>query len=86
MAYKLIESRLAACAHIQEGIHSVYRWQGKICEEQEILLSAKTITDKWEQISSFITLHHPYDLPEVIAYTPEQYDEQYSQWVQAEVK
>jgi periplasmic divalent cation tolerance protein len=86
MAYLLIESRLAACVQIQEGIHSIYRWEGKMCNENEVLLSAKTIADKWMDISNFIKSHHPYDLPEVIAYVPEKYEAQYGKWVESEVK
>ncbi len=86
MAYQLIETRLAACIQIQEGMHSIYRWDGKICEENEVLLSAKTVTEKWADISNFIKSHHPYDLPEVIAYSPKKYEAQYGMWVQAEVK
>lgn len=86
MAHQLIEARLAACIQIQEGTHSIYRWDGKICEENEVLLSAKTVAEKWMDISNFIKGHHPYDLPEVIAYIPEKYEAQYGKWVQAEVK
>lgn len=86
MAHQLIEDRLAACVQIQEGVHSIYRWEGKICEANEVLLSAKTVADKWVDVSNFITSHHPYDLPEVIAYAPEKYEALYGKWVQAEVK
>ena len=86
MAYQLIEGRLAACVQIQEGLHSIYRWDSKICEGKEVLLSAKTIADQWTDISNFIKSHHPYDLPELIAYTPEKYEEHYGKWVEAEVK
>ena len=86
MAHQLIESRLVACVQVQEGVHSIYRWKGKICEGNEVLLSAKTVADKWMNISSFIKNHHPYDLPEVIAYAPEKYEALYGKWVQAEVK
>ena len=86
MARQLIENRLAACVQILEGMHSVYRWQGKVCEGIEVLLSAKTVEDEWVEISNFIKSHHPYDLPEVIAYAPEKYEAQYGQWVEAEVK
>jgi periplasmic divalent cation tolerance protein len=86
MARQLLENRLAACVQIQEGIHSIYRWEGKICEEREVLLSAKTVVGSWAEISSFIKSHHPYDLPEVLAFMPEKYEEQYGKWVQAEVK
>jgi periplasmic divalent cation tolerance protein len=86
MARQLLENHLAACVQIQEGIHSIYRWEGKICEEMEVLLSAKTVTGGWSAISSFIKSHHPYELPEVLAFIPEKYEEQYGRWVQAEVK
>ena len=86
MAHELIDSRLAACVQIQEGVYSIYRWDGKICEENEVLLSAKTVADKWADISDFIKRHHPYDLPELVAYAPEKYEEQYGKWAQAEVK
>lgn len=86
MAHLLIEGHQAACAQIQEGVHSIYRWEGKICEASEVLLSAKTVADKWVDISNFIKSHHPYDLPEVIAYVPEKYEAQYGKWVVSEVK
>lgn len=86
MAHLLIENRLAACVQLQEGIHSIYRWDGKVCDEKEVLLSAKTVADKWIEISQFIKSHHPYDLPEVLGFHPEKYEEQYGKWVQAEVK
>ncbi|QWD85389.1 divalent-cation tolerance protein CutA [Polynucleobacter asymbioticus] len=86
MAHQLIERSLAACVQIQEGVHSVYRWDGKVCEGHEVLLSAKTVADKWVDISHFIKSHHPYDLPELIAYAPEKYEAQYGKWVQAELK
>ena len=86
MAHQLIKGRLAACVQIQESVHSIYRWDGEICEGKEVLMSAKTIADKWIDISSFIKSHHPYDLPEVIAYAPEKYEAHYGKWVEAEVK
>ena len=85
LAKALVESHLAACVQMNEGIYSIYRWEGVVCEEQEILLSAKTMSDQWEEICAFIKESHPYDLPEILAFSPEQYDQQYGEWVQAEV-
>ncbi len=85
LANSLLEARLAACVQIQQGVTSLYRWEGKLCEEQEILLSAKTTNAKWHDISVFIQSTHPYDLPEILAFTPKQYEEQYGKWVQSEV-
>jgi len=85
LAKSLVEAHLAACVQIIEGLYSVYRWEGKICEEQEVLLSAKTMAHQWEEVCAFIKASHPYDLPEILAFSPEQYDQQYAQWVSSEV-
>ena len=86
IARQLVENRLAACVQIQKGVNSIYRWDGKICEENEVLLSAKTSRALWEEIRGFIQNNHPYDLPEIIAFTPADYEQQYGQWVEAEIK
>ena len=85
LAKDLIESHLAACVQLQEGIQSFYRWEGRICEEQEVLLSAKTMESKWVEISALIQDKHPYDLPEILAFSPEHYEHQYGKWVESEV-
>jgi periplasmic divalent cation tolerance protein len=85
LARTLVEENLAACVQLTEGIQSIYRWEDKICEEHEVLLSAKTTEAKWLEIAAFIRSTHPYDLPEILAFTPAQYEEQYGKWVQSEV-
>ena len=85
LARPLVEQYLAACVQLTEGIQSIYRWEGKVCEEREVLLSAKTTESKWLEISAFIKNAHPYDLPEILAFSPEQYEEQYGKWVESEV-
>ena len=38
----LVEERLAACANILGAIQSVYWWEGKVCEGEEVALVLKT--------------------------------------------
>ena len=85
MAHILMEQNLAACVQLMKGVQSIYRWEGKVCVESEVLLSAKTTSNHWSTISSFIQKNHPYDLPEILAFTPEQYSQQYGAWVSSEV-
>ena len=85
LAHGLVEKNLAACVQLTDGIQSIYRWEGKICEEHEVLLSAKTTESMWIEISTFIQKAHPYDLPEILAFSPEQYEKQYGKWVESEV-
>jgi periplasmic divalent cation tolerance protein len=84
MAQKLLAARLAACVQIHDPIYSLYRWEGEIREESEVLLSAKTDADKWDKISTFIKTHHPYELPELTGMTATEYDIAYGEWVRAE--
>ena len=86
IARQLVENRLAACVQIQQGLYSIYRWDGKICEENEVLLSAKTTAANWEEIRTFIHNNHPYDLPEIMAFTPINYEQQYGKWIEAELE
>jgi periplasmic divalent cation tolerance protein len=43
------------------------------------------MSHQWEEVCAFIKESHPYDLPEILAFSPEQYDQQYGQWVKSEV-
>ena len=85
LARALVEQNLAACVQLTEGIQSIYRWEGRLCVEQEVLLSAKTTESKWHEISAFIQGSHNYDLPEILAFSPEHYEMQYGKWVESEV-
>ena len=82
----LIYDGLAACVQMQEGLYSIYRWEGKVCEDREVLFSAKTTIDLWPKIHEYIQKNHPYDLPEIIAITPSEYDQAYGKWVNLEVQ
>jgi periplasmic divalent cation tolerance protein len=84
LAKRLIDSHLAACVQIQTGVQSIYRWEGRICEEQEAVLVAKTTAAQWPAISAFIKQNHPYDVPEIIAQPITHSDTDYARWVIAE--
>lgn len=84
LAKRLVDSHLAACVQIQTGVQSIYRWEGRICEEQEVVLVAKTTAAQWPAISAFIKQNHPYDVPEIIAQPLTHGDTDYARWVIAE--
>jgi len=67
LARPLVEERLVACVNIVPGLTSIYRWEGKVCEDGESLLVMKTRAALMEQLSARIVELHPYDVPEVIA-------------------
>jgi periplasmic divalent cation tolerance protein len=67
LADMLVGAHLAACVQILPEMESVYRWQGKIERQPEILLLAKTTKDKFEEIEREVRALHSYETPEIIA-------------------
>lgn len=66
LACELVEQKLAACVNILPGAHSIYEWEGKLCEAQECLLIIKTPSDKVQALSAALESLHPYDCPELL--------------------
>src|SRR5689334_23653098 len=50
LAEMLVGAHLAACVQILPEMESVYRWQGKIERQSEILLLAKTTREKFAEL------------------------------------
>lgn len=67
LAGHLVEARLAACASILAPCRSVYRWNGKIEDAEEVPLLIKTTAGRYPALEAAIRAHHPYELPEIVA-------------------
>jgi periplasmic divalent cation tolerance protein len=67
LADLLIGAHLAACVQILPEMESVYRWEGKIERQSEILLLAKTTTAKLADLEREVRALHSYETPEIIA-------------------
>lgn len=63
----LVEEKLAFCVNALPAIKSTYFWEGKLCEDDEILLIIKTRADKFDALETWVRKNHSYDVPEVIA-------------------
>lgn len=62
----LVEERLAACANLMDGMTSIYRWQGEICEDAETVLIAKTTEALAPALTARVKALHSYDCPCVV--------------------
>jgi periplasmic divalent cation tolerance protein len=67
LADLLIGAHLAACVQILPEMESVYRWQGKIERQSEILLIAKTTAAKFAELEREVRALHSYETPEIVA-------------------
>ena len=63
----LVEERLAACGNLLPGARSLYRWQGAVADEREVVAILKTRKQDWSALLSRLHELHPYDTPECIA-------------------
>jgi periplasmic divalent cation tolerance protein len=66
VARALVEPGIAACVNIVPGVRSIYRWQGKLCDDQERLLVVKTRPERVQQAIDAIKTNHTYECPEAI--------------------
>jgi len=68
IASTLVEGKFAACVNILGPINSIYTWEGKICDDEEVLLIAKSRSSLFEsQLIPAVKAVHPYEIPEIIA-------------------
>lgn len=85
IASALVENHEAACVNIVPGIRSVYRWEGKMTEDEEVLLLIKSVQEKFEAIRSRIRNIHTYQTPEVIALPITDGDANYLNWLRKQL-
>ena len=64
---RLVESRVIACGTVVDRAWSIYRWEGKVEETEEVLVILKTRLDRWESLQSAVRELHPYTVPELLA-------------------
>jgi periplasmic divalent cation tolerance protein len=83
IATRLLEQRLAACVQVA-GIHSYYRWQGALQEDDEELLVIKCRADAFDAVSAAIRAVHPYDVPEIVQIPVSAASADYLRWLRAE--
>jgi periplasmic divalent cation tolerance protein len=81
IALSLVDSGVAACVNIVPGIRSIYRWQGKVCDESEQLLLIKTTGRRFEEVRSAIRKLHTYQVPEIISVPISAGDHEYLRWL-----
>src|SRR5882757_4468981 len=59
----LVTARLVACGTLLPGARSIYRWEGQMKEEAEVVVLLKTDGSKWEALCAAVRERHPYQVP-----------------------
>jgi periplasmic divalent cation tolerance protein len=77
----LLDARLVACGTVLPGAQSLYRWEGEVAEEPEVLVILKTDAAKWEALAAHVRQEHPYRVPELLALSVTQGMPAYLRWL-----
>lgn len=83
VARVLIEERLIACANLIPDARSLYRWQGQVKDEREVLCIMKTRKQDWTVLLSRLHELHPYEVPECVAVRIAAGAPKYMEWLDA---
>ena len=80
----LLERRLVACGSVMPGVRSLYRWQGKVADEQEVIVLLKTRSARLETLKLAFEELHPYKVPELLALPVTAGNAKYLEWINGE--
>jgi len=81
IARALVEEELAACANLVSNVRSIYRWQGRLEDESEVMLILKTRADRVDALAERLRALHPYEVPELLVLPVESGLPAYLDWV-----
>ncbi|HVY84147.1 MAG TPA: divalent-cation tolerance protein CutA [Caulobacterales bacterium] len=67
-ARQLVERRIAACVNLLPNVVSVYRWEGALQRDSEVVMLVKTTAARAAEARDAIVALHPNQLPCVTAF------------------
>lgn len=80
----LLDRRLIACGTLVPGARSIYRWQGKIADESEVVVLLKTRSARVDALREAFGDLHPYKVPEFLALSVDSGLAKYLEWINGE--
>lgn len=83
LAEALVGEQLAACVNLVGPVRSIYRWEGRVCRDDEQLLIIKTTRARFTALEARVRALHSYDVPEIIALPIERGSAAYLEWIKS---
>ncbi len=80
----LLDRRLIACGTMCPGARSLYRWEGRIADEQEVLVLLKTRAARLDALRLAFGDVHPYKVPELLVLPVAGGTDRYLAWIEKE--
>ena len=86
IAGRLLDEGLIACANIVPRVVSLYRWEGELQRDEEVLVLMKTRADCELRVIARAEELHPYDVPEILVQDVMGGAAPYLAWVEQECR
>ena len=83
---ELLKARLAACVNIVDKMNSLYWWEGKIQDDNEAVLIAKTKESLVGELTEKVKSIHSYSCPCIISLPILDGNKEYLDWLEKETK
>jgi len=78
---ELVETRLAACVNIIDNMKSIYRWQGRIEYDSEVIIIAKTKESLVKKLIDKVKSTHSYSCPCIVSLPISCGNKDYLDWI-----
>ena len=82
---ELVTMKLAACVNILENMNSIYMWQGKVQDDREVVMIAKTTEDRVPQLVEKVKSLHSYECPCIVSIPVSGGNQAFLDWIAEEV-
>ncbi len=86
IGHKLLDEKLIACVNIVKDVRSLFWWQGKVDQSDEVLLVVKSRQELFGKIVETVKAVHSYDVPEILALPVMDGNKDYLNWIDESLK
>ena len=81
---KLVEQNLVACVNLLENMISIYKWEDKLEEAQEVVMFAKTRKTLMPKLIETVSSHHSYDCHCILELPIQGGNPEFLSWIETE--
>ena len=83
---ELVSARLAACVNILDNMNSFYMWEGKVQDDTEIVMIAKTTEERVPELVEKVKSLHSYECPCIVSIPVSGGNQAFLDWIAEETK
>jgi periplasmic divalent cation tolerance protein len=86
IGHELVSAGLVACVNVLPHMHSIYMWEGKLQQDSEVVMIAKTTAGRVAELIARVKSLHSYTVPCIVSLAVEDGHKPFLEWVAESVK